>query len=152
MKKIEILLWLLIILSILTKIYYSPIMGTIFTVFGIVVLAQFYMVLNFALINNLRLKEIFKKSTYKSIDIKKIIISAVLGALGFSTILIGTLFKIMHWKGAFEQLLFGLIISSIIITVTSILYFAKDRRFYANIVLRIAIFGFIAVYFLTKFN
>ena len=138
MKKLEIILWLLIILSILTKIYFSPIIGTVFMVFGIALLAQFYMLLSIALLNNLKLKEVFKESTYKSIDIKKIIISAVLGVLGFSTILMGTLFKIMLWKGYFAQLFFGLIIISIVLIATSILFYKKDKNFFINIVLRIA--------------
>lgn len=107
-------------------------------VFGIALLAQFYMLLSIALLNNLKLKEVFKESTYKSIDIKKIIISAVLGVLGFSTILMGALFKIMLWKGYFAQLFFGLIIISIVLIATSILFYKKDKNFFINIVLRIA--------------
>ena len=152
MRKIELLLWVLIILTTLIKIFYNSIDSTVFTFIFIILLAQFYMIFNFASINNLRIRDIFKESTYKKIEVKKIIIPVILGAFGFSPILVGTVFKRMHWKGSFEQLLFGLIIISIVLIATSVLFYKKDKNFFINIVLRIVVFGFIAVYFLNQFS
>ena len=68
------------------------------------------------LLNDIGFRKVFNKESYNNLSTYKIISSIILG-LGYSTIIIGILFKLQLWPGSKTILLIGIIISiSIFIT------------------------------------
>ena len=79
-------------------------------------LSTIYFYLSFLLLNDIGFRKVFNKESYKNLSTYKIISSIILG-LGYSTIIIGILFKLQLWPGSTTILLIGIIISiSIFIT------------------------------------
>ncbi len=139
MKKAEILLGLLVLISLILNITLT-LKSTALTVLSLGILSSFYAYLSFALFNEIELRKIFKKESYVKINTLRII-GAILTGLALSTTIVGLLFIVQSWPGSSVNLglgLFGLSISLII----SILKYKKTKSsYYLNILKRIAIYG-----------
>jgi len=59
----------------------------------------------------------------------------LIGAFGFSTTIIGILFKLMFWKGSSFNLAIGLFLMSISFIIISIMFF-KDKEYYKRVLIR----------------
>jgi hypothetical protein len=106
-------------------------------------LAIFYY-LSFALLNNIRLRDIFKKEAYMNTNVKRIIGAVGMG-MGFSAILMGTLFKLQFWTGAEFQLETGLVFTGILTAIALYFYIRNQTAFLKRIFKRVAIIGLIGM-------
>lgn len=139
MKKAEIILGTVAIVSLILNLLNVEGAGVL-TVLSLSTVSTFYMYLSFALFNNIRLRKIFKKGSYKVIS-KMRIIGAILIGLALSITTVGLLFKFQSWPGASFNLgfgLFGLLVGLIV----GLIKFQKTKSdFYTKIFKRIAIYG-----------
>jgi len=115
MKKTELILIVIVIVSILLSIVNLP-GGVLFTTLSILSLSGLYFYLGLFLFNGIPLKGIFKKSSYKGLSVVRILGTMFLG-LVYAALLIGILFKFNYWPGGHFLLLTGinLLILSIIV-------------------------------------
>jgi hypothetical protein len=139
MKKFELIVGLGAILGVLLKILHFP-GSNIMIVLTFSTLSMFYYLFSFALFNNIRLRDIFKKSSYKETNAKRIIGAIVLG-FALSAILTGVLFKLLFWAGANLQLRGGLYAIGLILPIATIFYFRNKADYYKRVFKRIAIYG-----------
>jgi hypothetical protein len=139
MKKFEFILGFIAILGVLLKIFNVPGSNNLI-ILAFFTLSTFYYVFGFAFFNNIRLRDIFKKVSYKATNAKRII-----GAIGLgwaiSMIIAGVIFKLLFWAGANMQLLTGLVVLGIILLVATIFYFRNKAEYYKRIFKRIVIYG-----------
>jgi hypothetical protein len=139
MKKLERLLGIIFLVAIFLK-FNLIVGGNILSYASLLLLTLIYYPLGFAFFNEIPLKSVFKKSSYKGITAWKIIGTIVLG-MGFSAICIGTLFKLLNWPQANLNIIAGLV-TIFIVLVISLIRFAKSKNdFYKGIFNRIAIIG-----------
>lgn len=114
--------------------------GSIFALFALSTLACIYSILGFAIFNGIRLRQVFKKESYKGLTPLKII-----GAIGvgwaLSSTCMGILFKILQWSGAENILMLGLVQTLIVLIIALILFVKNKAPFYKRIFKRIAIIG-----------
>ena len=107
MKKFELIVGLIAIFGIFLQIHHMP-GSSALTGLALMVLLIFYYVLSFALFNGIKLRDIFKKVSYKDTNVKRIIGAIGLG-FALSTIITGGLFKLQFWAGANIYLHIGLV-------------------------------------------
>ena len=131
MGKTEKLIGGIIITLVLVRlIFYVSFLDTLIALLTLV-LSLIYLTLSFALLNNLRLRTIFKKTSYENIGILRII-GAIGTGFALSLICIYFLFKFMRWSfGNLElsTLLIPLIIATVI---TTIKFFDKTFNFWCD--------------------
>ena len=142
MKRFELIVGIIAIFGIALKFLHIPGSG-ILTVLTLLILSIFYYVFSFAFFNNIRLRDIFKKVSYKGTNTKRIIGAIGLG-FALSTIIIGGLFKLQFWPGAPIVLMTGLVTTAIVLLIALIFYFrnkADTDFFYTGIFKKIAIYG-----------
>mgnify|MGYP006193907931 CR=1 FL=1 len=139
MKKFELIIGLIAILGIVLKLFHIPGSGVL-TVLTLSTLSMFYYVFSFALFNDIRLRDIFKKASYKDTNAKRIIGAIGLG-FALSTITIGGLFKLQFWPGATVQLMAGLVMTGLILLIAAIYYFRSKADYYTRVLKRIAIYS-----------
>ena len=145
MRKLEKILGLVIIIAFVMKLALIP-GGSILTVISLTILACIYYPLGFAFFNGIRLRQIFKKDSYKGITVLRIIEAIGVG-IGLSVICIGILFKLQLWPGANTNLLTGLITTLIILIIALIRYLKSKSDYYTLIFKRIAIIGGVGLIF-----
>ena len=139
MKKAEIIIVTLSIIALAMNLLLVP-GGGVLTVLALSTLSIIYFYLGFALFNDIRLRKIFKKDSYKEISSSRIL-GAVGAGITLSMTTIGLMFKFQSWPGADLNLgvgLFGLLIVTII-GLTK--YFKNKSDYYTRIFKRAAIFG-----------
>ena len=141
MKRFELIVGLIAILGIALKIIHIP-GGGILIVLALSTLSVFYYVFSFAFFNSIRLRDIFKKVSYKGTNTKRIIGTIGLGYT-LSTLIIGGLFKLQFWPGAAMVLMTGLVTTGIVLFIALIFYFRNkaDTVFYTGVFKKIAIYG-----------
>ncbi len=139
MKKFELIVGLIAIIGIALKLMNLPGSG-ILTVLALLTLSMFYFIFSFALFNDIRLRDIFKKAAYKDTNAKRIIGAIGLG-FALSAIIIGGLFKLQFWPGATVQLMTGLVSTGLLLLIALIIYFRRKADYYVRIFKRIAIYG-----------
>jgi hypothetical protein len=150
MKQTEkILGGLIIILMIIRLSFALPYFDIIITLL-ILVLSMMYFGLGFALMNNVRLRNVFKKDSYNGISTLRIL-GGIFTGLILSLITVYSLFKFQRWSFANEGLkisLYGLlpIIAIVIYKVVS-----SKNSYYSNFLIRPVIIGVIGtfLYFLS---
>ena len=138
MKKFELIVGLIAIFGIFLQICQIP--SSILTVPALMLLSTFYYVFSFALFNGIRLRDIFKKASYKDTNVKRIIGSIGLG-FALSAIIIGGLSKLKFWAGANIYLHIGLVNTGFILLIAIIFYFRNKADYYKRIFKRIVIYG-----------
>lgn len=139
MKKFEIIIATLSIIALGLNLLLIP-GGGVLTVLTLSTLSGLYMYLSFALFNEIRLRNIFKKDSFKGISTMRIV-GAVGTGLALSVMTAGLMFKFQSWPGADFNLgagLFGLLL----VTVIGLIKYSKTKSdFYTRIFKRAAIFG-----------
>jgi len=139
MKKVEIILGTIAIIALLLNLLNIK-GGGVLIVLSLSTISILYMYLSFALFNDIRLRNIFKKESYKGISRMRIV-GAVLTGLALSITIIGLLFKFQSWPNASFNLGFGLFGLLIGLVVGLIKYKRTKSDYYTRIFKRIAIYG-----------
>lgn len=139
MKKAEIVLGASALIALAFNLLFIP-GGNVLTVLLLSSLAVLYMYLSFALFNDISLKAIFKRESYKGKSIKRIV-GAVLSGLALAVTIIGILFKVQAWPGASVMVGFGTAALSISLVVGVLRYARSKSGYYTRIFKRIAIYG-----------
>jgi glucan phosphoethanolaminetransferase (alkaline phosphatase superfamily) len=143
MKKTEIIIAILSIIAFLLNLFLVP-GGSVLTILMLSILSSIYFYFGFALFNNIRFRNILKKESYKGISALQII-GAIGTGLAISLTLIGIMFKIMSWPGAYVNLYVG-IFASLVILIIGGLKFSKNKSdYYLKIFKRIGITGGLAL-------
>lgn len=139
MKKTEITILIISIIAIALNFFLVP-GGTVLAVFSISFLTTIYFYFGFALFNSIRLRNIFKKESYKGITSQRLIGSIGAG-LALALTALGILFKLLSWPGSTVNLGAGLLGLLIVLIIGSIKYFNNKSKFYLPIFKRIVFFG-----------
>jgi len=120
--------------------------GSIFKTLSLGLLALIYFYLGFALFNNIRFRDLFKKNAYSQIS-KLRIFGAIATGMALSVLTIGILFRIMDWEGAPVMLLVGLPICGIITITATVKYFVDKSPYYSGILKRMVPFTIAGIIF-----
>lgn len=134
MKKTEIILVILLLISMIFKVFLIPMAGTILTLSSMS-LAIMYEFLSFAYFNGVKLKSVFIKDSYKETTVLRIIGSVVTG-IGLSSTLIGILFKIQNWPLATSTISVGLIFLIPVSILAAFKLIITRAPFYLKIMIR----------------
>jgi len=119
MKKIELGLFLILVIAILNRVLALKIIGfSALFILSLYSLCFIYLIFGFSILNDIKLRHIFKKDAYKNISGKSIFISIFTG-WALSTILIGYMFKIMLWPGG-QAILITSIFWLLLVIVTAL--------------------------------
>lgn len=139
MKKTEIIIATLSIIALGLNLLLIP-GGGVLTVLTLSLLSMIYLYLSFALFNDIRLRNIFKKESYKELSTSRIV-GAIGTGIALSATTIGLMFKFQSWPGADLNLGAGLL-GLIIVTIIGIVKYRKCKSdYYIRIIKRTAIFG-----------
>lgn len=112
------------------------------------VLSSMYFYFSFAMFNGIRLRDIFKKSSYKGISSMRVI-GAVFSGLNLSVIVLALLFKIMMWPGSSVMIITGVLGLTIILLIAIVKYRKRKLNYYSNILKRVVPYlAIVAVLFL----
>ena len=143
MKILEKILAFGILISLILK--FSLISGgDVLTLWTTLILACIYYTFGFLFFNQIRLRHIFKKASYKDVSALKIIFAIVTG-LGLSIISLGSLFKLLNLSGADEMLMIGLIVTSIVLIISLTLFLKNNDTNSKFTLWRVSIIGGIGV-------
>jgi hypothetical protein len=149
MKKFEIIVCLILVLSLIGKSLGLPWMGIILGL-SLLALLGFYNFLSFALFNRISFKGIFKESSYKYTSAFRIILAIITG-WAFSILLIGILFKAEFLPFAKNLMFVGLTVSGLLFIVSLISFIRSRSDYFRQILIRIVIIGGIGLFlFFTK--
>ena len=148
MKKFEYYFGILAVISIILNLMDVP-WSAILSTYVILCLSTMYFYLGFALFNDINLRNIFNKESYKGLNSVRIL-GAISTGIAVSFMLIGTLFQMHSWPYAYFTFSFGASLAGVILIVGLIKYSKTKSGYYLEIFKRIlfyALLGFI-VYFI----
>ncbi len=146
MQKLEKILGLIIIVCLILKLLLIPYSGILLTV-TLMTLAIIYYPLGFAFFNEIRLRKILKKESYRGINALRII-GAIGVGIGLSILCIGILFKLQRWAYSDTNLKFGLFVTFIALIIVLIRISKVKDNFYKKILKRIIIVGGLGLFLL----
>jgi hypothetical protein len=144
MKILERILAIGIVLALIMKFSLTP-GGDIIAFWTMLVLACLYYPLGFLFLNQIRLRHIFKKVAYKNVTALRIILAIVTG-IGLSTIVVGSLFKLLNYVGADAMLLSGLIVTAVVLVISFKLFLKNNDTNSKFILWRVGIIGVIGIF------
>ncbi len=123
--------------------------GAIITIFSLLGLSCLYFYFGFALFNKIPFRRIFKKESYQSISIWRII-GAIVTGFSISIVIVGVLFKIFRWPFANQLLIIGsfFLIITFIVSLIKHIKHKNASAFYKSVVLRVVFFGVGGILFL----
>jgi hypothetical protein len=139
MKKLEKITGIAFVISTVLRFYLIPGYG-ILTVLSLSILACIYYPFGFAFFNQIKIRRIFKKTSYQELSAIRII-GAIGAGMTLSTICIGILFRLQHYTGGQMNLIIGLVSTLIIIIIAYIKFIKNKTEYYTRIFKRIAIIG-----------
>jgi len=143
MKILERILAIGIVVALVLKFSLIP-GGDIIAFSMMLVLACLYYPLGFLFFNQIRLRDIFRKVAYQDVTALRIILAIVTG-LGLSTIVVGSLYKLLNYAGADAMLLIGLIVT-VVVLVISLTFFLKNKDTNSKFILwRVSVIGVIGI-------
>lgn len=108
-------------------------------ILGFGILAFSYQFFSFAILNNIRFRNIFKKESYREISPKRILASIFIG-FALATASFGILFHLMYWPGAAVLRIDGIIFLIIAIIISTYKYSKHKDLFHRNVIVRSSIF------------
>lgn len=132
----------LIVLLLLARFFTSSVDVMLFILFTF--LSIYYYGLGFFLLNDLRLKDIFKKSSYTKISTLRIL-GSILAPMFLSSLLIGILYILMRYEGSLNMFFTGLTSVVIVIIISLIKYQTKKDPFYKKVVLKFSLWAALAI-------
>ncbi|MES2515442.1 MAG: hypothetical protein V4580_14910 [Bacteroidota bacterium] len=138
MKKTEIILAILAVIAVMLNYLLVP-GGVMLTVLTLSSLSCLYFAFSFALLNDIRFRNIFKSDSYKNIGALKIV-----GAIGtgwaLSMAMNGLLFKLLYWPGAAVSIVGGMVSLSIPFIICVVKYvLGSNRAYYSRVLIRTGI-------------
>ncbi len=139
MKKSELLFGLLALLALALR-FFALNGGAQLMIIALTALAILYFYFGFALLNHIPFRKIFRKESYRSVSGMRIV-GAIAAGTALSQVVIGILFKLLHWPGANDMLLIGLMSLALVSAVAIIRYLGSRAAFYPSLFLRLALFG-----------
>jgi glucan phosphoethanolaminetransferase (alkaline phosphatase superfamily) len=139
MKTLEKIVGIAFVISLILRFYLIPGYG-ILTVLLLTIIACIYYLFGFAFFNNIKLRQIFRKESYKGVSALRII-GAICAGISLATICTGTLFRLQHYPGGEINLLSGLICTLIVSIIALIKFYKNKSEYYSRIFKRIAIIG-----------
>ncbi|HRH01744.1 MAG TPA: hypothetical protein PLI68_06670 [Bacteroidia bacterium] len=138
MKRIERILFIILLLSILLKLLFIP-GSSILIVLVASILSLFYFIFTFALINELSLRQLFFSNSYSRIGSLKVVGIIGLG-IGLSLATTGLMFIMQNWSGGLANLFGGIIIIFVIGIVALIKRQESENKiFYDKVLLRVGV-------------
>ena len=150
MKQTEKILGGLIVSLMLIRLFFAfPYFNIIITLL-ILVLSMMYFGFGFALLNNVRLRTVFKKDSYKGISTLRILGGIFTGFI-LSFLSIYSLFKFQRWPFANQGLLISLCGLLPILAIVIYKSINSKNSYYSNFLIRLIILGVIgaSLYFLS---
>jgi len=149
MRKLETTLAVVSAIAVVLKILHIPLAG-ILTMIVLPVFSILYYPFGFLTLNNIRFRDIFKKSAYQGISPLRIMGTIFVG-MSLPSLIYGILFKVFSYEGAGTMLITGLICLFITTIVATVKYVKTHSQFYVEILVRIAIMGGLGLLFLLLF-
>ncbi|WP_412984241.1 hypothetical protein [Pontimicrobium sp. IMCC45349] len=144
MKQTEKILGVLIVLLVSLRLVYSyPYAAVLITLLSLV-LSMLYFGFSFALLNNIRFRNILKKGAFKGISTLRVLGAIFTGFLLSNTV-IYCLFKFQRWPYGNEGLLISIYGLAIVIIIALIKYITTKHSFYKSLLIRLFIIGVTAV-------
>ncbi len=125
MKKLEGVFWFFVFTGVLFKKMQWPFAG-ILVVVGMSSLAILYYPFAFALLQNIKGRDLFKRTAYTNTTIKSTVL-AVFGGLSLAMLCLGLMFKWQFWNFSHTILNAGLIVTVLVALLIFILL--KDQPF-----------------------
>lgn len=138
MKKTERILLIIIFIAIVF-LHFRIAGGTFLMMLAGMILSILYAYFSLGLLNELSVKEMFKKSSYKDISTWRIVGSVLVGFV-LSVVIVAVLFQVLSWKGRIYMFLLaslGIVISFI---VALIQYQKKKADFYGHLLVRLGFY------------
>ena len=142
MKQAERIIGILIIVLMIIGLFISFRFLNTTILLLTLILALLYFLFGFALLNNIRLRTIFKKEAYQGVSTLRVLGAAGTGLI-LSLICIYSLFKYMRWPFANEGLSISLIVLLPILMVVAIKWFSNRKTYYLNFAIRLVLIGII---------
>jgi len=146
MKKIELILIIIVLVSLLLKILSVPGMSLFFTV-SLLILYLLYFFIGFVLFNDLKLSNILKKDSYTGLSILRIMGSVGVG-IALAIACVGILYKVQHWNDANLYLYLGLALICILLIITIIKFNLSKADFYKGLIIRLSVFLLMSIFVL----
>ena len=144
MKRTEKTLIIIFVIAIVLRFLHISGGGAL-TVFSLIPLSFIYNFLAFALFNNIRLRNIFKKASCQGISSKRMIGTIVLG-FALSEIVMAICFKLQRWElNSNLYIMIGLFFTVIILIVAIVAYSKNKTSFYNGILVRSIIIGVLGI-------
>lgn len=139
MKKGEVILIIIAFIALLLNVLFIP-GGGVLTVLTFSSLSMLYFYFGFALFNDIPLRKIFKKESYKEVRSARTV-GAVGAGMALSITTVGIMFKFQAWPGSELNLLIG-VLGLVIVTIVGLIKCSKNKsEYYTRIFKRAAIFG-----------
>ncbi len=146
MKQTEKILGIFAFLSILLELLYDYPYVPELIILSCFFLSLLYFFFSFLLLNDIRLRNVFKKESYKKISTIRIIGTIAAGVV-FFIILTGILFKFFNWPGGNYNLYIGLMLLLGISIIPIIKFLLTKAPFYRNLLIRFFVIGAIGIIF-----
>ena len=147
MKKTEIIFGILLLISFILRFFLVP-GGIILSVFSLSILALLYQVFGIVIFNNIKIRNLFKKESFRGVSAIQLIGSVGVG-FGLSMVCIGVLYKLQNWPGANFTTIVGLSIIILLTLITFIEYLKSKRNYFSRILKRVVLFGIFGFVFLS---
>mgnify|MGYP000284373108 CR=1 FL=1 len=139
MKKIEIILVGIFVFSILLFLNNIPFGSFVFAI-SMSALLFVYFYLSFAIFNDIKIRDIFKRKSYENLKALRIIIAILIG-FAFSEIIVGVWFKLYLLPQYFTFLNIGLIIVFLLAIFCLFKYIKEKNSFFKKALIRIIVIG-----------
>ena len=152
MRNAEKILGLTFLAGLIMKFTFIHGAGIVITV-SILSISIMYYFLGFALFNQIPLRAIFKKDSYKGKSSRRII-GAIGAGLAISMICNGVLLKIQDWPSGLSSLGLGLVLTSIVLVIAIVKFFKTRSNYYILIFKRITVIGILGLilYFIPELS
>jgi hypothetical protein len=134
MKKTELILYAIAVIALIFKLFHFP-GSDILMIISLFFISVMYFIFGFALLNNLRFRELFKTDSFKRISTNQII-GGIGTGIALSIGLIGILFKIQGYPGADINLIGGMLTTSILSAIVIFKQLNKSTPYYLAILRR----------------
>jgi hypothetical protein len=143
MKKSELLFGLLALLALALR-FFALNGGAQLMIIALTALAILYFYFGFALLNRIPFRRVLRKESYRSLSGMRIV-GAIAAGIALSQVVVGILFKLLRWPGAYEMLLIGLMSLTLVFAVAVIRYTQSKAAFYPSVLFRMTLFGSIGL-------
>lgn len=143
MKKTEYFFAIMIVLSIIMKSLHLQ-GADLMAIVGFSLASIYYYAFTAFILNDIQLKDVFKKESYQGIHPVKLIASIALG-WDFSILILGVFFKFMIFPGGELMLTYGLITLTVFFLLYSVFFKMKKTDYYKQGLYRIAAIGIIGL-------